>query len=89
MIEWPESQLGTGEDVCRDPFSQHAERMRDFLRSHLTLLIVRTTPLAGMVPYDVRHNLVETGGSVDTIDKGDWPLLVPLREVTGRQVVPN
>jgi hypothetical protein len=42
-----------------------------------------------MLPYDIRHALAETGGKAAVIDETDWALLLPLRRVTARHIVPN
>ena len=78
-----------GEDSWMDKFMAHHEQMRNFLRHHVTWRLVWTSPIDEMLPYDIRHGLMETGGTTDVIDENDWVLLLPLRRVTRRHFVPN
>ena len=78
-----------GESGWMDKFMEHHEQMRCFLRYHLTWRAVWTSPIDEMLQYDIRHGLVETGGTTDAIDEGDWVLLLPLRRVTRRHFVLN
>ena len=75
-----------GKRDAEDAFLEHARRMKRFFRSHPTMLVVRIVRVHQMVPYDARHSLVETGGSAGVVDSADWPILAPLRALTGRQV---
>ena len=77
---------GSGE---MEGFIEHCECMNDFLRHHDARQTGWTSPVNKMLPYDVRYGLLETGGSAEALGEADWCLLLPLREVTGRQVVPN
>ena len=78
-----------GEGGWMDKFMEHHEQMRCFLRYHLTWRAVWSSPIDEMLPYDIRHGLVETGGTTDAIDEGDWVLLLPLRRVTKQHFVLN
>lgn len=78
-----------GEGGRIDSFMEHREQMRCFLQYHITWRVVWASPINEMLPYDIRHGLVETGGTADAIDETDWELLLPLRRVTRRHVVPN
>ena len=80
---------GGGEGSWMDSFIEHCEQMRYFLQYHVTWRVVWTSPIIEMMKYDVRHGLVETGGTADAIDETDWILLLPLRRVTRRHFVPN
>jgi hypothetical protein len=77
------------EDGRIDSFRKHCEQMRCFLQYHVACRAVWASPADGMLPYDIRHALVETGGKADAIDETDWVLLLPLRRVTRRHIVPN
>ncbi len=68
---------------------EHCEGMRCFLQYHITWQGARTSPIDEMLLYDVRHGLSETGGTFNVIDGAEWLLLLPLRTVTRRQIVPN
>jgi hypothetical protein len=63
--------------------------MRRFLRAHASLLAVRVAGLHDTVPYTDVSRLGEEGESAAPLEQADWPLLVPLREVTDRQISPN
>lgn len=78
-----------GEDGWMGDFMEHHEQMRGFLRYHLTWRAIYVSPIEEMLPYDIRHGLVETGGTIDSIDEGDWVLLLPLRRVTRRHLILN
>ena len=78
-----------GERGSMDKFMEHREKMRCFFQHHITWRVVWTSPIDEMLPYDIRHGLVETGGTTDAIDEGDWVLLLPLRRVTRSHLVPN
>ena len=78
------------EEVSRiDRFMEHCEKMRCFLQYHISWRTVLTPQIDEMLPYDIRHGLLETGGVFDAIDEADWALLLQLRRVTGRHVVLN
>ena len=78
-----------GEGGSMDMFMEHREKMRCFLQHHITWRVVWTSPIDEMLPYDIRHGLVETGGTTDAIDEDDWVLLLPLRRVTRRHLILN
>ncbi|HEY31796.1 MAG TPA: hypothetical protein G4O10_01675 [Dehalococcoidia bacterium] len=68
---------------------EHYEGMRCFLQYHIRWQMARLSPIDEMLIYDVRHGLIETGGTANVIDETDWLFLLPLREVTRRQIVIN
>jgi len=78
-----------GEGGWADKFMEHREQMRCFLQFHITWRVVWLSPIAEMLPYEIRHSVVETGGTTDAIDEDDWMLLLPLRRVTRRHFVLN
>ncbi len=82
-------EFASGESSRRDDFLEHIDRMRRFLTSHRSIVVVRITTSDKLVPYSVRCGLPETGGTAEAIEETDWLFLAPLREVTGRQVVLN
>ena len=84
-----ESEASSDNDSWMRGFSEHCEYMKCFLQYHSAWRLARTSPMEKMLPYDVRHGLVEAGGSAEIIDETDWLLVLPLRRVTRRQFVPN
>ncbi len=72
-----------------DRFVKHCEQMRCFLQYHVAWRGLWASPVDRMIPYDIRHGLVETGGKASVNDESDWTLLLPLRRVTKRHIVPN
>ena len=80
---------GTGKNEGTEIFREHLGYMRSFLRSHQGMLVIRLVPVHRMVRYDVRHSLRETGGSMFHFDHTDWPILLPLREVTRHYISMN
>lgn len=78
-----------GEGGWIDKFMEHREQMRYFLQYHIAWRVVWNSPIDEMLLYDIRHGLVETGGTTDAIDEDDWVLLLPLRRVTRRHFVLN
>ena len=77
------------EDDWMNSFMNHCEQMRCFLQYHVAWRGLWASSVDRMSHYDVRHTLTETGGKADVIDETDWALLLPLRRVTMRHVVPN
>jgi hypothetical protein len=77
------------EDGWMDRFMKHCEQMRCFLQYHVAWRVFWDSPIDRMLPYDIRHALAETGGKAAVIDETDWALLLPLRRVTARHIVPN
>ena len=88
---WSDSSGSTGdsEGGWMDKFMEHREKMRCFLQYHITWRAVWNSPISEMLPYDIRHGLTETGGTTDSIDEGDWMILLPLRRVTRSHLIPN
>ena len=70
-------------------FSEHCEYMKCFLQHHNAWRLSRTFPMEKMLPYDVRHGLVEAGGSSEIISEADWCLLLPLRKITRKLIITN
>jgi hypothetical protein len=79
---------GIGNNEGTDIFREHLWHMRSFMRSHQGMLVIRLVPVHRMVRYDVRH-LRETGGNMFHFDHTDWPILLPLREVTRHYISMN
>lgn len=76
------------EDEGKD-FFEHKEKMRLFRTSHINLNDAGKEFFETMVPYNIRHNLVETGGNIIFEDEQYWLTLVPVNEVTGRRFLRN
>ena len=85
----PDNGARNVEDGWMDSFIKHREQMRCFLQYHVTPRMVWASAIDTMLPYDIRHTLTDTGGRVDIIDETDWALLLPLRRVTRKHIVPN
>jgi hypothetical protein len=89
VLGGPDGNARDSEGSRVDRFTEHCEKMRFFLQYHTAWRTVWPPPIDEMLPYDIRHGLVETGGVFDAIDGSDWVLLLPLRRVTRRHVVLN
>jgi len=77
------------ESTWIDKFMEHREQIQYFLQYHIAWRVVWSSPIDDMLPYDVRHGLVDTGGTTAVIDEDDWVLLLPLRRITRRHFVIN
>ena len=79
----------TGENNEMSTFLEHLGHMGSFLKSHQSMLVIRLLPIHRMVQYDVRYNISDTGGNMFPLDHTDWPILLPLREVTRHYIYMN
>ena len=76
-------------------FEEHAERVREFRRSHANVALVNglrldeSALLEGMRLLQVRCTMVETGGSVRCANAEDWSALVPVWRVARYKLSPN
>ncbi|GAF75448.1 unnamed protein product [marine sediment metagenome] len=79
----------------RESFEEHNERMTEFRRSHANVVMVNEPRLGEaallerMRLWQVRHAMMETGGSRLANGTTDWSPLVPTLEVARYKLSQN
>ena len=81
--------FSNSEEEGNESFMEHKEKMKLFRTSHTNLNDAARDYFNAMVSYNIRHNLVEKGGTAIFEDEYFWMTLVPVNEVTGRQFLRN
>ena len=79
----------------RESFEEHNESMREFRRSHADVAVVNGSRLdeaalmERMESLQVRHTMVETGGSALPSDTTDQSALIPMWKVAKYKLSQN
>ncbi len=73
----------------RSAFGHHNADMKGFWQSHAVRRGLSAAALARMIPYNAAHYFARADSTCNWLEEDDWPLLLPLREVSPEQLVLN